>query len=589
MRQHSFGARRVRALVVAAVLGTTGVGLAALPAHADPAAPRVTTVAGDRVVTAAWDAVDQADSYTVRVSTKRSLAHARRIVTKNRSVLLRELRNGRPYYLAVTANRPGVVAATAMRSRVVKAVAGSGVPFPVGRVSAVPGDAADQVRVDWTGGGRARKVAVIAGSDVITAQRSFHSAWFPATTRSITITVPPELKPYLGGGTGNPVWVKVVQSNSASTDFGPSYDYARKYRPSPVGTWSFARAMVPDAPTTRLTVAELNTQSVGATARYSRANRWSERAPRVASAIQRSAPDLLMTAELATNVLGSCTNHVISGDAYACRGRTQLADLGRRLPGLRLAGTDAYDRVMDRMRKAPRWNAKVTNGAHVFYSPDKLTLLDHGYFAPAMSPAESFQNVRGLGVPGWTGAEPIGSDRWLSWAKFETRDGSGRQFFAVAGHFPQGTAPAVVEARAEEARLLLPAIDALAGNLPVVLGADMNADAVRNPRAPQVAFMRAGWFDAAAVPEKRLRTGMKVSTANGSGPQQSGFDPGYGSKPVHHPWETSRIDYILLRRSPYSYSYSNVLQLKADGTFDRTMQGTDHNMQLASIGIGSAG
>lgn len=589
MRRRSLRAHRVRATAVAAVLAAAGAGLAALPAQAAPAAPHLSAVAGDRAITAAWNAVEQAASYTVRIAATRSLAHARRITTTAQSVVLRKLRNGRTYYVGVTANRPGVLAATEVRSRVVKAVAASGVPFPVGPVTAEPGDAPDQVRVSWTGGGRARKVAVVAGSDVITAQRSFHSPWYPATTRSITITVPAEYRPYLGGGTGNPVWVKVVESNSASTAFGPSYDYARKYRPSPVGTWSFARAVVPDMPTTRLTVAELNTQSVGATVRYSTANRWAERAPRVAASIERAAPDLLMTAELATNVLGSCTNHVISGDAYACRSRTQVADLARRLPALRLAGTDAYDRVMDRMRAAPRWNAKVTDGAHVFYSPEKLTLLDHGYFAPAMAPADSFQNVTGLGVRGWTGAEPIGSDRWLSWAKFETRDGSGRRFVAVAGHFPQGTAPVVVEARAEEARLLIPAIDAVAGGLPVVLGADMNADATRDPKAPQVAFMRAGWFDSAAVPEKRLRTGMKVSTANGSGPQQSGFDPGYGSRPVRHPYETSRIDYILLRRSPYTYSYSNVLPLNPDGTFVRALQGTDHNMQLASIGIASVG
>ena len=102
----------------------------------------------------------------------------------------------------------------------------------------------------------------------------------------------------------------------------------------------------------------------------------------------------------------------------------------------------------------------------------------------------------------------------------------------------------------------------------------------------QPVFLQDGWFDAAAVAKKSLRTGMKVSTANGSGPQAKGYDPGYGPKPITHPYETSRIDYILLRNSPHTYSYANVLRVNSKGNFIRSLLGTDHNMQLARIGIG---
>lgn len=573
---------------VAALVGA-GTGLTALPASAAPAKPHVKVATGDRAATAAWSAVSGAASYTVRLSTTKSLAHPRTVTTTKRTAAFRKLVNGHSYYIGVTANRPGVVAPAVVRSSVVKAVAAKGVPFPVSRVIASAGAGQDQVRVDWTGGGRANKVAVVAGSDVITDERTFHSAWYPATTRSITITVPAKYRAYLGGGTGNPVWVKVVQSNSASTAFGPSYSYERKYRPSPTGTWAFAKAVVPAVPVTRLRVAELNTQSVGATAHYSKTNQWSARAGRVADEINREHPDVLTTAELATNLLDKCQNHVISGNPYACRSHTQVADLARRLTNLKLAGTDAYDRVLDRMRSAKSWNGLVTNGAHVFYDPSKATLLDHGYFAPAMSPSESFSNVTGLGVSPWDRHGAVGPDRWLSWAKLQATDGSGRQFFVVAGHFPVGNAKEVVLARQQEGQKLVAAIDRLAGNLPVVLGADMNSDPVRSPRAPQVSFMRAGWFDAAATPAKKLRSGMKVSTANGSGAQDPGADSGYSSRPVKHPYETSRIDYILLRRSPYTFSYANVLQVHSDGAFIKSLQGTDHNMQLATIGIASAG
>ena len=578
------------AVAIGALLA--GGALTALPASA-AALPRpaVKLVAGDRTISAAWAAVPQATSYTVRISTKRSLAHARIVTTAKRSAVLKALRNGRPYYVAVSPNRPGVVAAaststvaTAGRGRVATAIAHRGVPFPVTRVTASPGELEHQVRVDWTGGGRATKVAVIAGSSVITNERPFHSAWYPATTRSITITVPEELRPYLGGGTGNPVWVKVVQSNSTSTAFGPSYSSERKYRPSPVGTWSFAKAAVPAAAVSRLRVAELNTQSVEATARYTATNRWAARAPRVAKYIELADPDLLLTAELSTGLVREGCENSVRYNTFPCAADTQVADLDRRLDGLRVAGSDAYQRVIEMMRAHPSWGAKVTAGAHVLYDPAKLTLLDHGFYSPALTPAQSFADVEGLGVSPWDKNGPVGSDRWASWAKLALTDGSNRQFYAVAAHFPVGDAASVVAARADLAKKLTAAIDRRAGTLPVVLGADMNSDAVRSPKAPQATFMRNGWFDAAATPAKSMRTGMRVSTANGSG-AQDGADSGYGSKPVLHPYETSRIDYILLKRSPYSYRYANMLTLHSNGTFRKDLQGTDHNMQLAEIGI----
>jgi hypothetical protein len=580
------GRRRVlRAGLAGLVLGAVAAGgaIVGAPAQAAVAAPKVSLVAGNGVITAAWSAVTGAQSYTVRLSKKKSLSHARVVTTTSRHVKLSKVKNGTPYYVGVTANAPGVTPAVP-RSRVVKATAASGVPLATKKVTVSAGPMANELTVSWTGGGRATKVAVVAGSNVTTNERSFHSTWYPATTRSITITVPTKYRAYLGAGSGNPVFVKVVQSNSSSTAFGPSYSYARKYRPSPVNSWAFAKAAVPTAAVTRLRVAELNIQSVGATAKYSKTNQWAARAPRVADYINKADPDLLMTAELATNKLGSCQNHPNLGQPYVCGSTTQVADLARRLNGLQLADTDTYARVLDMMNSSDRWQGNVTDGSHIFYDPAKMSVLDHGYISPALAPSQSFANVTGLGVSNWTGKNAIGGDRWLSWARFRTTDG--RQFFAVAGHFPVGDSATVVNARAEEAQKLIPVLDRLAGNLPMVIGADMNADATRNAKPAQVQFIRDGWFDAAAVPAKKLRTGMTVSTANGSGTQIGAVDPGYGSKPVRHPYPTSRIDYILLRNSPYTYGYANVLYLHSNGTFIKSLQGTDHNMQLATIGIG---
>ena len=576
--------RRFRTVLAALSLGAivAAGAVAAAPADAAPKPPSVKLVGGNGAITAAWSAVAGATTYTVRLSKQRSLSHARVITTTARSVKLTKLRNGAPYYVGVTANGR-IASPRSVRSAVVRSAAASGVPLAVKKVTVSAGPGANQVKVSWTGGGRALKVAAVAGSNVTTDVRSFHSAWYPATTRSIVLTVPAKYRSTLGAGSGNPVFVKVVQSNSSSTSFGPSYSYARKYRPSPVDTWAFARAAVPAAPVTKLRVAELNVQSVGATAGFSTTNQWAQRAPRAAAYINRANPDLLMTAELATNKLGSCQNHPYLGQPYACRSTTQVADLARRLKNLKIADSDAYDRVLDEMNSSKTWNGNVTNGSHVFYNPAKMTLLDWGYISPGLAPGVHFGKVTGLGVPGWTNSAVKG-DRWFTWAKFQLTNG--RQFFAVAGHMPVGESSTVVKVRAEEARMLVPVLDRLAGNLPMVLGADMNGDATRDPKPAQVSFISKGWFDAAAVPAKKLRSNMKVSTANGSGKQIGAKDPGYGSKPVRHPYETSRIDYILLRNSPYTFGYTNVLYLHPNGTFIKSLQGTDHNMQLATIGIG---
>jgi len=578
--------RTLRTALAAFVIGAVAVtgAITVAPAEAATTSTKLKLVAGNNVITAAWPTVPGATSYTLRMSKKRSLSHAK-VVTTTKQALKLKAKNGTPYYFAVTANRPAITSSV-VKSSVVTTKAAFGVPFPVSTVTATSGPGANQVTVSWTGGGRASKVAVVAGSEVLTKNRSFHSAWYPATTRSITLTVPLKYRKYIGAGSGNPVWVKVVESNSSSTTYGANYSYTRKYRPTPPGKWAFADAVTPDASVSRLTVAELNTQSVGATANYSPTNQWASRVKRVAEAINttKPAPDLLMTAELATNVLDRCRNTLKA--PYQCGSHTQVADLAKRLDSLTLADTDTYDRVIDRMRSAPKWNSDVTNGAHVFYNADALTLLDHGYYAPAMSSSDDFANVEGLGVSPWDPKGAVGSDRWITWAKFQTKDGSGRQFYAVAAHFPVGDAKVVVNARAALVKKLLAKIDARAGGLPVVFGGDVNSDATRSSQAVQPVFMQDGWFDAAAVSSKSLRTGMKVSTANGSGKQAKGYDPGYGPKPIKHPYETSRIDYILLRNSPHTYSYANVLRLDSKGRFIKSVQGTDHNMQLARIGIG---
>ena len=43
----------------------------------------------------------------------------------------------------------------------------------------------------------------------------------------------------------------------------------------------------------------------------------------------------------------------------------------------------------------------------------------------------------------------------------------------------------------------------------------------------------------------------------------------------------------MLLNSPHAGTYANVLHLHPDGSFVRALTGSDHNLQLATVGIGN--
>lgn len=46
-----------------------------------------------------------------------------------------------------------------------------------------------------------------------------------------------------------------------------------------------------------------------------------------------------------------------------------------------------------------------------------------------------------------------------------------------------------------------------------------------------------------------------------------------------------RLDHILVQSSPDAFRYVNQVVLTSSGTFDRALQGSDHNLQYADLGI----
>lgn len=579
--------RRIRkglraALAAGAVAAVTaGIGLVALPAGAAVVAPpTVRVIGGDHQVTVGWTRVPGATGYVVRLSTSSSMNGAKSVTTTGLSRAFTGLSNGRTYYARVLPQ--GVVQAASTQTAVQAAAAHSGDPIAIDNAAVKVTSAGPQkIRVTWSGGGRATKVGVIAGSDVTMRTRTFTSGWRAATTRSIELTVPAAYRPVLGSGSGNPVFIKVVQSNStdANPAMGLYYSDALDYRLTPPGKYAFAGTPVTTAAAgvSRITVGELNVQSVGSTAGFSTANQWAARKTRVANTIQRYAPDVLLTAELASNLATntSCRN---TSTTFPCKRYSQYRTLADLLPQYRVATNDAYEEVLRTMRAQPDWNGRITAGAHVLYNPDTLTLLDHGFLSPVFD----------LKVPGWT---PSIGDRWIGWAKLEVRSTSGNakptRFYAVAAHFPTGRSSAMVDLRLAEAKALVSRLRTLTGDLPVVFGGDLNADTARDPKAGATEFIQDGYFDTAAT---MARAGARYSTSRGSG-LQDGADPGYPEHATQMPYVTSRIDYILVKRSPVPYGYRNVLDLVGSTSGEHpalnttTYNGSDHNLQLAQIGI----
>lgn len=567
--------RAVAAALVAAALVGSGLPTAASAAALPVVRPSVRIASGDSTVAVAWGRIAAASRYRVAYSTARSMARARSFTTSGLRASVPRVTNRHRYWVRVTPIlKPGVRVRAA--SATVSTVPLAGSPIPVTSVSARPGGP-NQVVVSWSGGGKARKVAVIAGSNSITDSHHFTSAWYPATTRSITITVPAQYRAMEGAGTGNPVFVKVVQSNSASTAKHLAYNAKDQYRLSPPGTFALAGAPAATGPNTRISVGTYNVQSEPASANYSAANRWANRIDGVVATIQASRPDLLGVQELGTTrmVRGCLISRNADGSLRYCE--EQYNTLAARLRSgvatpYRIADPTANAFVSQQERAT---GELATAESHLFYNPAKLTVVRAGFVSPTYT----------LGVP-WNRAV-VGADRIGSWAVFRINS-SGREFVASSIHLTVGNGPIEAANRQQEAAALARWLDgkakayAPAGQtLPVVVIGDLNSRSALEDTAGAVVFRRLGYIDAASA---RSRSGWFWNTSNmdnGSG----GSDPGYPVRAQPHKYPGSRIDYIMVKDSPYPVRYANVVRV-AGGRFQPEFRGSDHNLQFAILGIG---
>ncbi|MDH2442873.1 endonuclease/exonuclease/phosphatase family protein [Amnibacterium sp. CER49] len=573
---------RASALTAAGCAVVAGAGLSALPAAAATTPIAVTTAGGDGQVSAAWGTVPGATGYVVHWGAGTDTG--RTVTTTGTSVAISGVTNLRNYSIRVSA-----VGAQAS-SPVLTAVPRANTPS---KLTSVHAEAAgpNQVRVTWTGGGPARQVAVIAGANSTTSVNHFGSPWYPAAVHAVTLTVPARLRAALGAGTGNPVFVKVVQSNARAADPAKQlgFSLSAKYRPlayeagngTAGGVWALAGAPVVDEPVTRLAVASLNVQSLPASSGMSPVNRWLSRLPRIVRTVEAARPALIGFQELDTaRSTTGCHVHHENGQWVYCP--EQYNDLEAAL-ATRSAAVPVPYRIADPTANAAVWAEQQTGqraviDSQLFYDPARLAVVRTGFISPDLD----------LKVPGYDAV--TGGDRLGAWGVFRTLVNGqpvGRAFLAATIHLPAGDTAAAAAARKAEADLLGPWLDAKAlqadgTSLPIVLTGDFNSFGAWDPQAGNLSFVRQGWFDAAATPNRSV-AGMRLSTANATN-GAGGVDDGYPDRLVMHQYPTSRIDYILVKGSPHTYAYANVVHT-AGGVFVKDYQGSDHNLQLATIGI----
>jgi endonuclease/exonuclease/phosphatase family metal-dependent hydrolase len=207
------------------------------------------------------------------------------------------------------------------------------------------------------------------------------------------------------------------------------------------------------------------------------------------------------------------------------------------------------------------------------YNPNALRMLDSGFISP-----------KAIMGSAWPSTLTNEAGMWAEFAMLDASGTPGRTFYAASMHLPAGDDDAV---RAAEGTAVARFMDEKAKqsdgtSLPVVIVGDFNAFGAWDSTSASLRLLAAHYVDAAATMD---RTNLRYSTSNGTN-GSDGADSGYPKHAVAHPYPTSRIDYIMVKNSPYVYSYRNLVRMTAGNRLDPRYQGSDHNMQLASIGIG---
>ena len=514
------------AMLITASLAVVG-GLTAQPASATPTLSGVRVVYGDRTLTTTWSPLSGATGYRIEYASHSDMSGSKLTpVTTNTYQVVSALTNERTYHLrlrAYTGNRE-------LTRTTLTATPQSGYPAVMPKVTIVPGSAPNQVRVSWSRLQRATRVMVLAGADNHQSISYFHSSWLPATATTTTLTVPRSYRYMIGSGSGNPIYVKVGQYNSATaTTIRTERNLAANYRLSFSNVYGFATPLAITGGT-HLKVASYNIQSVAAS---DPGHPWSERKPRVTANIALANPDLIGLQE-ADSAVSMNYQHRQMAVELAPHGYVMSGDLPANY----------------------RFNNDVTEG-WFYYKIAVLSRLSGGILSP--------RDDLNISWPSGMG------DRRGTWAKFQVR-ATGRIFYAIDMHLPAGGSTAL---RTREVAALSSYIQDRAQGAPIVFVGDLNAAVMRDGYCAASKLHSLGWYDTASTLN---RTHKDLQTANSP--------VGYPSVPERAlNVNTGRIDYIFTKNMGGGYRYENREILTSDGHVDTRYQGSDHNLQMATLGL----
>lgn len=183
------------------------------------------------------------------------------------------------------------------------------------------------------------------------------------------------------------------------------------------------------------------------------------------------------------------------------------------------------------------------------------------------------------------------ASRKVTWAYLRGRNGAG-PFLALSVHTSTFKDPANEAARVSFGQALDAWIDVhnaahgMSG-VPVVLLADLNSYARRQPQGVQRVLTDLGWLDAATAP---VRRNVQYSTINVN-PRLPAAQQGFPASPYvfrttrsRPVLDATRIDYIMAKGDGVAVlDYEVVIRLRSDGSFDPAYQGSDHQMVRATV------
>ena len=519
------------AVMLVAPLGGAGPAVAAVEA-AKPA-PAVTVMPGNRQAALSWTAIKGAKKYRVEVSTSRKFpkkgTSAR--VTKATTAVVTKLADKKNYFVRVTPQGAGRVSKT---SKVVPVTHSPALQHSAVQLIGLGGE---RMRLQWNRLKAVSSITVQVGatSDLVDKPTkepkiSFSVPVKDLTARFVDFTIPAAVVPVIGSASGNWIFARLTVVNAKSSNTVKLSGMAKPLPPGPGASVRFATYNVKSIP---------SSQNMPG-------NTWEDRRERVVNAIAYSEADIVAVQEATTyRATPNYPRH--------------FEELARYL------GRVGYELAYPFEAIGSAADQDINYSCQLFFRTKTIERLAGG--------PESTRDKRPAGSV-W----PAKNDRQFAWGKFRVAS-SGAEFYAASLHLQTGNSAADNLTRDYQIGIINSFMTGMAGTKPVVVMGDFNSNPLGvGAKSQQSMLVSWGWASAAAT------TNAKVlwASTNTQGTGDNGF-PTVPFKPVAG--QGSRIDGIFTRNIAGSKAFEVQVVLNADGTFDRTYQGSDHNLLKADLPI----